>query len=649
MAQFHPLDYGSAVQADTSGIRDMEQATQERALKTTGAVRNIADKGETLAGTYAQNVIHRQVAESMAKAAEGAEKAINVIETNPYVITRDKLAESTDPETADKLWQQAVKSGDITRDDQGNEFVPTHVVGRDLYAAMSKKSREEAAQNISLPGWRAEFLKSAETEALNKQEKYVDGKLASMGVAYDRTKTLQSVDKLADRATTPEAFNLPIQLVDSSPSFSPQEKAAKIAELRGRQDSVIIDKAMTNPVANEEVLKSELLRLQSPDAAKFFPNHDEKWRAEEAHHVMTGLHMAELQRHAALTAKAEADKKEDDARILATVKGLVTKQINPANLFANAGQPESSAHEIWTGFKTREGIENFYHIAETFQKNQEAGKDKDQPGAYAALQDLYNKDPQEFTKMLFSGKPERTLMGDYNFTTALSPASMHHFMELSGNLSDKTRAAEDHVREQSAADRMTLVMTSEEGGGVKMSDWKNTQERPQWTEAEQFIRDTLTREQKAAIEKGKRMTPEQETKVMLDAAAEFRKGTAGRFIGSNPTEGIYIQTARGRTNLPLSERLGMEQARREAGGVGVVSFQSDGQDYYDHYSDIIEAGWKAALPGEALTKTDSYRVFYEARKLNFAQAPITDPATQVAFILQKLSRAAAIKKSGGTK
>jgi hypothetical protein len=648
MAQFHPIDYGSGVSADTSGIRDMEQATQEHAAKLTGAVRNIGDKGETLAGTYAQNVLHRQVAESMAKAAEGAEKAINVIETNPYVITRDKLTESTDPETADKLWQQAVKSGDITRDDQGNEFVPTHVVGRDLYAAMSKKSREEAAQNIALPGWRASFLKSAEIEALSKQEKYVDGKLASMGVAYDRTKTLQSADKMADVAMTPEGFDTPIRLIQTSPSFSPQEKAVKIAELRGRQDSVVIDKAMTNPVANEEVLKSELLRLQSPDAAKFFPNHDEKWRAEEAHHVMTGLHMAELQRSAAMTAQAEANKREDDARILEAVKGLVTKKIDPAKLFANAGQEGTEAQQLWTGFKTREGIENFYHIAETFQKNQEAGKDKDEPGSYAALTDLYMKDPQEFTKQLFSGKTERTPMGEFNFSTALSPASMHHFMEMSASLSDKTRAAEDRVREESLERRMAVVMTSPEGGGVNRSEWANPQDRPQWAEHEQFVRDALTREQKAAIEKGKHLTPEQETKVMMDAAAEFRKGTEGRFYGSNPTKGIFIETARGRVNLPLSERTDMEQARRDVGGVGVMNFQSDGQDYFDHYEKIIDKEWKSSLPGEAMTKAESYRVFYEARRLTYTKS-ITDPEMQVAFIVQKLARAAAIKKSGGTK
>jgi hypothetical protein len=640
MAQFAPIDYGPQVSPVTTGVREMEQAVEEHGQKRLGAERNLGEQLKDTSLTVLQNKLHRETTEASTKAAEGTELALKTIEDNPYVMTRDAVAQAA-PEAADQLWEQARASGEVKTDDQGHETIPTHVIGRQLYMTMAKKSREEAAKGISLPGWRGEFLKTAEAETLAKQERWIDPKLAAQRTAYDRAVTLTSADKAANLASTPEDFELPIRQVETSPSLSPPEKAAKIANYRARQDTVIIDRAMKNPVANEAILKSELLKLQSPNAKTSYPNHDEKERADLVRHVETGLHVAQMARDSQIKAQDEANKRGDDAVVLSMVKSLATGQVAPESLLTPHGAADMGQEALWSQLKTRDGAENFYHIIEAFKKNQEADKDKDAPGAYSNLMNLYIKDPDKFRAELFSGE---TVKG-------LSPASMKHFMEKAAGLADKDRSEADRKEEEHTERRLFVAMTNPEGGAVNASDYSNPQERTQYAEMEQFVRDTLANEERSALAKNKHMTPDQKMTVMLNAAKEYRGSSDTNMFGTNkPLKGIVAELANGDTRkINLPERTAMQEARRKAGGTGVISFSGDGADYYNNYNAAIEAGWKDILPGEKPSMADSYRVYYEAKKLASGDSPVTDPAMQVATVLMKLARSNAAKNKGGTK
>lgn len=646
MAQFAPVDYGSPVQADTRGIESARQAAAQSDRQTTEGLQKLGAAGEETGLQATQATLHAQAAEATAKAAEGTEKAVNLIESNPYIITRETLMSSgADAATVDALWQKAQASGQIEHDKDGNEIgVPTHIIGRDLYAAMTKKAREEAAEKIGLPGWRRQFLKTAEVEALNKQEQKVDPKLAAHRTEYNRAKTLESIDRSADLATAPDDFRIPIATAETSPSLSPPEKLAKVQELRKRSDMVTALVAGRNPVDNMKTLLEEQTKLQSDKANEYYPNLNEHERDQLLVHVDTAIKMAKLQQDAAEKAQKTADKDFDDRLNAESIKEMATGRMNPATMFAKPGHPQGSLDQFWGQVKTGEGARELFHAITAFQANQEHVKDEN-PAARMAISWLYANDKDTFKAALISPDAVQTQFGSFKFSQDLSREAFSHWLDKYAGLADKEQSEQDRAKEANLNLRLGAVMMDPDGGNVNPNVWSNPQERVKLAAMQVFVEDAV----KTARAKANRpLSTSEENKAMFEAAKQYRMNPPDTFF-DHTGEGMAIKLSNGdKVTLSTPARDAMVQARRTVGGGGIPDFEAEGRAFFEVYQPIIRSQFKSVIGNDPDTE-DEFNLFYNAMALQYAAQPVLDPTTQVRDTLKRMAAAAAARKLGGGK
>lgn len=652
MASFAPIDYGPQTSPDLLGVQSALSANERVGAQRQQAVQDISGAATQLGNNLAQNALHRQALEATATAAKGTEEALNVIENNPYYITKDELAKHIPGEQVDQLWQAAKAKNLVTTDKDGNEFAATFAVGRDLYATMTKMSREQAAEGLTLPGWRAEFLKTAETEALAKQERHVDPVLGRYATEYDKAKSMQAFRTIADQARTPEEFGMIFSGIKTSPSFSYDEKVALYHHYGKLQDTVIADKALTNPIANEETLKAELTKLQGPHAGELYPNSDAKERLELEQQVQGGLHFVQSQKLHQDEMQKKADKERDDNLNASMMRGILTGNIRADNIFAKPGQPGTGVgDQTLSQLKTREGVENFYHFVESYNKNAQEAAKVDKPGVFQAVSTLYAKDTDGF-RQAFESKgavriPGWENLGPVNLATDLSPESYKHWAEKYTGLADKEQAKEDSANEGRYQVRLGAAITNEDGGRVKASDWSNPVWRSEHTDMEEFVAGQLKEAQVTSLRKtGHKLSVGEEYKAMLLAAKSYADNpTPGKVWGRNETEGLGFELKTGDVHkLGSLERTYMTTARRASGEVGTMDIQREGSEFYDSYKPLIETAWTKVF-GKAPDLEDSWNLYYLARNL-----PGTgDPSVRTLTAVDLAAKMSAGKKNGGTR
>lgn len=648
MAQFQAIDWGSAVSPELSGIHEAEAAAQEHGQKLAGAVQNLGQSEEGAAGQLTQNVLHRQAMEATADAARGTAQAQAVLEANPFYITHDTLTQNLEGSKADELWNNAKAKNLTITDKDGLEYAPTFTVGRELYTAMTDKSRADAAEKISLPGWRAEFSKTAEVESLSKMERYINPMMGRYSNEYNKAKTLQSAREMADKATTPEEFGPILSGIKGSPSLSPDEKLATYMHYAKLQDTVIADKAMTNPVAQEDVLKKQLTQLQGPNAHSFYPNLDVKEREELANQVEGKLKFVDVMREHQQEMQVRADRQADDQLGSTVIKGILTGNVNPQNFYSRPGVPDSGFGEDFVRkMKTREGNENLFHFIESYMRNEQTKPAKDRPGVFQALTSLYANDIDGFKQAMEThgsfNVPRWGNVGPIDLSKDLSPESFKHWSEKYAGLADKDRAREDSQNEGRMTMRVGAAITSADGGRAKASDWADPIWRVEHLDLENFVTGQLAQANKDSIKRGgQKLTPAEEDGVLLKAAKTYADtgGDPDHFFGAKENRGTGIVTDKGARTLGQKERSYIEQGFHAAGMVGTPDLGKDGTDFYNNYTKPINSVWQAAF-GKEPDLQDMWNIYYRAQASGLPGEQGVTKAINDIYVKQK-----ALKKGG---
>jgi hypothetical protein len=441
--------------------------------------------------------------------------------------------------------------------------------------------------------------------------------------------------------------------IKGSPTFSPDQKLAMLHHYGKLQDTVIADKALTNPLANEDDLKTQLQQLRGPNAALLYPNSDAKDRLELEHHVQAGIHFAQMQRDHDAAMQMKADKNSDDNLNAGVMRDVLSGKLDSTNLFAKPGQPDTGrADSLLSSLKTREGVENFYHFIESYNKNAKADTKQDKPGVFQALSTLYAHDLDGF-RQAFESKgavriPGWENLGGINLATDLSPESYKHWAEKYTGLADKEASKEDSTNEGHFQTRLGAAVMNADGGRVAASDWTSPQWRAEHTDMEEFVTAQLKEAQVTNLRKtGHRLSVSDEYKTMLLAAKNYADNPSptryGRFFGGDDS-GLGIETRDGTRKLGALERSYMTNARRAAGEVGTLDIQKEGAEFYDSYKAPIETVWKSRF-GAAPDLEDTWNLYYLAKNL----PGNADTQTRVLNAVDLAAQAATGKKKGGTK
>jgi hypothetical protein len=267
-----PVDYGPQVQAPMQGAGE--------AIQAAGAVlRTSRDLGTAVVGgamQLAQGVLHTQALKATAMVKERQADTLSFIDANQYVNKTD-LQQRMAPEDY-QAWHD--KLGPEYKDVKA---VPMYTVAPDLFDSEAKKARADASQMIALPGWRSQWDATERTESSTIRERYVNRIAADQMIADQRAQTLMAGDRMIDSAMKPEDIQAAADFYETSPWLKPPERRFAVEKALVAKDSFVARHAMLGN--DTDVMGAELKKLQGPDAAKLFPNMNEKQRLDLANQL----------------------------------------------------------------------------------------------------------------------------------------------------------------------------------------------------------------------------------------------------------------------------------------------------------------------------------------------------------------------------
>jgi hypothetical protein len=262
-----PVDYGPTLHEDQQGIQELEQ---QRAAVFRD-VHNIGSVVEGGAHAITQGLLHTQALKATAAVKERQAQTLQYIDSNPYVSKTD-LQQKMSPED-----YEAWHSG-LTDEYKNADAVPMYSVAGALFDSSAKQAREDVGKTISLPGWRAKWTATEQTESATIRERYVNRLAADQMIADQRAQTLQAVDKMVDGAVKPEDIQAAATAAETSPWLKPAERRFMVEKVLAAKDSFVARQAMLG--GDTEVMATELAKLRGPNAAEQYPNMNVKQRLD---------------------------------------------------------------------------------------------------------------------------------------------------------------------------------------------------------------------------------------------------------------------------------------------------------------------------------------------------------------------------------
>jgi hypothetical protein len=267
-----PVDYGPQLQTDNEGYYT---ARQER----DAVVREARQLGSVVEGgarNIVQGRLHTQALQATALVKEKQAGTLAFIDLNPYV-NKDVLQQKMSPEDY-AAWHAGLAS-----EYKDATAVPMFTAADSLFKSEAKQVRAAAGQSISLPGWREKWEATEKTESATIQERYVNRLAADQMIADQRYQTLDAHDRLVEAAVKPEDIQAASDFAKTSPWLKPAERHFVMAKDLVAKDSFVARQAML--ALDTAVMKSELSKLRSDNAAELYPNMNVKQRLDLANQL----------------------------------------------------------------------------------------------------------------------------------------------------------------------------------------------------------------------------------------------------------------------------------------------------------------------------------------------------------------------------
>jgi hypothetical protein len=269
---FAPVDYGPQIHTDDEGYAEL-RSQQRRVLG------NIEQLGSTILGgsqMLVQGRLHTQSLQATAAVKETQAQTLQFIDSNPYV-DKNVLRQRMGPE-AYEAWHAGLGA-----EYKDADTVPMFTAAGSLFDAEAKQARDAAGQVISLPWLQEKWDATERTESSTIRERYVNRLAADQMIADQRSQTLLAVDKMVDGAVKPEDIEAAAKAAETSPWLKPAERRFTMEKALAAKDSFVARQAMLG--GDTEVMKAELVKLQSDNAAEMYPNLNVKQRLDLAHQL----------------------------------------------------------------------------------------------------------------------------------------------------------------------------------------------------------------------------------------------------------------------------------------------------------------------------------------------------------------------------
>jgi hypothetical protein len=267
---FAPVDYGPRVEADTQGVQAAQQAVAQHDAVFQEA-RRMGSVIEGGAQAITQGILHTQSLKATAAVKERQAATLQFIDSNPYV-PKAVLQQRMTPDDY-TAWHAGLAS-----EYQKADAVPMYTAAGALFDSEAGQAREAAGQLIALPGWRTAWGASEQTESATIRERYVNRLAADQMIADHRAQSLMAIDKMVDSAVKPEDIDAAAKAAASSPWLKPAERRFTMEKAMVARDSFVAHQAML--AGDTAVMKVELSKLKSDNAAELYPNMNVKQRLD---------------------------------------------------------------------------------------------------------------------------------------------------------------------------------------------------------------------------------------------------------------------------------------------------------------------------------------------------------------------------------
>jgi hypothetical protein len=646
MPTLAPVDYGPAVQPDTSGISAGSQLAERRQEQARGALGDVGNWVGTEVHQVAQALVQSQSLKATADAKETQSKLLDYIESTPYV-SKDDLRERMAPSDYES-WHAS-----LDPEYKSKDVVPMYKVGSALFESGAKQAREQASQYISAPGWRERWTDTDRAETATFKSDRLNRVMAGQMVNDQRVEAKTNLNRLVDSAKSAQDIDLAIAAMRGNGFLHPAEKQELEKDALQARDRMPAMQSMN--ALDVPGMRAELTKLENPETSKQFFSHT----GDEARlHLQTQLrsHIAIVENM--LGSKRDLEekwRKQQDDRTLGAMATRLVKGDDPSELLSLVKQRALEDHAPGTarnGFYETPKMLEGYHLLQAAIKNQKEGPQQDQPGALRAITSLY-ADTQDlngdaFRKaMLTPGGVDIPGYGHFNPELDLSNASYKAQLSRLDTLASTDRGRVEREREGSHQMRVTSVLLDAK---VPVKDLTNPLQRIKYDRMIAFMEDAVKRK---AQSRGRTLSSDEETIEMTHAAKVF-KDNAGKwgpwnvFNNDVGKDGINITTQRGTVSVGPEELATLHTTAREMGApsatIGSAALKNYVTDFYDNYAGPAQNEWQSKF-GSDIKLDDAYRVFWRAK---FLQSK-ADPAARVRMVINRMAVEEAQKKQGGTK
>lgn len=265
-----PINYGPEVQEDGSGVNAMRGAVAQHAQVFAQAEQlgSVVEGGSL---RIAQGMLHTQSLKATAAVKERQANTLQFIDSNPYV-PKAVLQQRMRPEDFE-AW-----SAGLGPEYQDADKVPMFTAAGALFDSEAQQAREDAGKLIGLPGWRASWSATEQTESATIRERYVNRLAADQMIADQRGQAVVNIDRMAENAVKPEDIDAAMKAAGTNPWLKPAERKTIQEKLGVQRDSFAADNYMR--AQDIDGMEKELVKLRADNAAELYPHMTEKQRLD---------------------------------------------------------------------------------------------------------------------------------------------------------------------------------------------------------------------------------------------------------------------------------------------------------------------------------------------------------------------------------
>jgi hypothetical protein len=646
MPNLAPIDYGSAVAADTSGAREAQGVVGENAARAKQQLSQVAGTAGQMAGEMAQAILKNQALRATADAKETQSQTLDFIESHPYIAKEDLRSRMSAEDY--ESWHAS-----LDPDDKQRDAVPMYKAGGALFESVAKKSRDDYSKYISSPIARSDWVETDRSETTNFKADRLNRVMAGQMVQDQRAEAKANLDKLLDSAKDGKDYDLAVAAMRANSFLSPAEKDVLTQNALQMKDRGPSMRSMAG--LDVDGMREELTKLENPDTAKqFFPHTNDEQRLHLQTQLRSHINLVESMKRAGDDLEEKRRKQQDD-RTLGTLAQSLVQGEDPSALLravktrSYEDRGDASSTSFQSGFYETPRMMEAYHLLGAAIKNQKDGPQTDAPGALRAITSLYSDTGDlygdKFRKaMLTSGGVEIPGFGHFDPETQLSSASYKAQLSRLDTLASTDRGRVEREREAGHQLRVTSVLLE---NGVSASDLTNPRVRLKYDAMQAFMEDAVKRQAQA---RGRVLTSDEETMAMSKAAKVYKDNAGrGRFFANDVgKDGINIKTARGNIEVGPTELAAIHTTAKEL-GAPFATIQPDAlkntvTDFYENYDAPAQAKWRETF-GESLNVEDQYRVYWRAKFMQSGDSP----AVRVQKVITKMAQEEQLKKLGGKK